>query len=166
MSYTESSHLQASLKSQKIKRTQHVFCRISYIGTASNSFVYNECHRRECAFLCVWFCSSVNWNLPVGREVRLNSKEPLGMHPFLWWWECTSNQFLWAWSCSSVNWNLSIDRAVRLSSKQPVGMHFFLWWLILYERIRCENLYSWLCRIHVLLSSFFWLFKGRWKSLR
>ena len=32
VSYIECSDLQASLKSQKIKRTQHVLCRISYIG--------------------------------------------------------------------------------------------------------------------------------------
>jgi len=32
VSYTECSDLHASLKSQKIKRPQHVFCRINYIG--------------------------------------------------------------------------------------------------------------------------------------
>jgi len=32
VSYIECSDLQAPLTSQKIKRTQHVFCKISYIG--------------------------------------------------------------------------------------------------------------------------------------
>jgi len=40
---------------------------------------------RECTskrFLWVWSCSSVNWNLSVGRAVRLNSKQPLRIHLF------------------------------------------------------------------------------------
>jgi len=32
VSYTKCSDLQAPLKSQKIKTTQHVLCRISYIS--------------------------------------------------------------------------------------------------------------------------------------
>jgi hypothetical protein len=66
--------------------------------------------------------------------------------------EYTSKRFLWVWSCPSVNWNLSVDRAIRLNSKQPLGMHSFMWWLVLYEGIRCDNIYSWFCRIHVLCS--------------
>jgi hypothetical protein len=66
--------------------------------------------------------------------------------------ECIPKMLFFVWSCSSVNWNLSVGRAVGLSSKEYIGMHSFLWWLILYEGIRCENIYNWFGRIHVLCS--------------
>jgi len=56
---------------------------------------------------------------------------------------------------------LPVGSAVGLSSKECIGMHSCSSLLVLYEGIRCENLYSWFCRIHVLFSSFFWLFKWR-----
>ena len=131
---------------EKSKNEENTTCILGnqlYRFSHRTSFVYDECHRRECTskrFLWLGSCSSVNWNLSVGRAVRFNSKQPLGMHSFMWWRECTSKRFFFPWSCSFVNWNLSFGRAVRLSLKQPLGIHYFLWWLILYEGIRCENL--------------------------
>jgi len=29
---------------------------------------------------------------------------------------------------------------------------FFMWWPVLYERIWCDNIYSWFCIIHVVLN--------------
>ena len=91
------SDLQAPLKTRCIMQNQ--LYKLWY-WIPSYKMSVTECTSKS--FLWVWSCSTINWNLSVGRAVRLNSKEPFGMHSFMWWlvlYEGIRCDYIYSWFC-------------------------------------------------------------------